>query len=264
MVNLLLRNVYYKIFARHKYGHGIHSPFVYDFIVNVLNKKNHEFRSISNLIKKAVICEGFSFTASEHNRNSKFISNIEKIPLKKFLKKTALPTKYGYILNQIIKHFNISDAIELGTGLGISSFYMLYCNDNVFLHTVEGNKELAELSYKVLYGNGFNNFKVYNYSFNEALDIIMPIIKHKDKLLFFIDGDHKGNQLKYYTFKILNETNSNYLFIVIDDIRWSSDMYKSWKELVKSDKVNLSIDLGRLGILIKKPDILKQHFMIRY
>lgn len=264
MVNLLLRNFYYKIFACHKYGHGIHSPYVYNFVINVLNNKNIEFKNITNLIKTAVLSETSSFNSSVFNKNSRFKTNLEKIPIKKFLRDTALPLKYGYLLNNIIRYYNINDAIELGTGLGISSFYMLFNNNNLFLHTVEGNKDLAELSYSVLYGNGFNNFKIYNCSFNDALDIILPNVHNKDKLLFFIDGDHKGEQLKHYTFRILNETSSNNLFIVIDDIRWSKDMYKAWKELVKSAQINLSLDLGRIGILIRKPEILRQHFMIRY
>ncbi|NJK85881.1 MAG: hypothetical protein HC906_07845 [Bacteroidales bacterium] len=39
-VNLIFQYLYYKLFARHRKGHGIHSPFVFDFVIHVLNGKS--------------------------------------------------------------------------------------------------------------------------------------------------------------------------------------------------------------------------------
>jgi len=263
MVNILLRNFYYKLFAKHKYGHGIHSPFVYDFIKNILNNDKIKFEDL-NLIKACILKEVSYIQRSEYNKNSKALFKSKKISVKRFLKYSSLNEKYGSLLNKMVKYYNISCVIELGTGLGISAYYFLYKNDNLFLHTIEGNNELAKISYELLYGNGFKNFKVYNCNFKEGLDLILYEIQDKEKLLFFIDGDHIGKHLQYYIEKILSNLKKDECYIVIDDIRWSTDMYNAWKDITKNSNINLSIDLGRMGILIKKPQFLKQYFMIRY
>jgi len=262
MVNILFRNFYYKIFACHKYGHGIHSPFVYDFVRNVLNSENLDFNDL-NSIKSSILNDYSFINSSIYNTNSKLSLNSKKISVKKFLNYASLPKKYGCLLNKIVKYYNICYVVELGTGLGISSYYILYENKNTILYTIEGNNEMAKISYEVLYGNGFKNFKLYNCSFKEGLDLILPIVKDKNKVLFFIDGDHRGENLKNYIDIMLNNI-GNEIFIVVDDIRWSVDMYRAWKEIIKDNRIKISIDIGRMGILLKKDQIYKQHFMIRF
>ncbi|MDA9206991.1 class I SAM-dependent methyltransferase, partial [Crocinitomicaceae bacterium] len=50
---------------------------------------------------------------------------------------------------------------------------------------------------------------------------------------------------------------------ILDDIRWSKSMLDSWNNLIKSDAFNLSMDFFRMGVLIKRPQQVKEHFILK-
>jgi hypothetical protein len=52
--------------------------------------------------------------------------------------------------------------------------------------------------------------------------------------------------------------------ILIDDIRWSKDMFDAWNKIIKMEQYHLSLDLFKFGIILKKHSKEKEHFIIRY
>jgi hypothetical protein len=40
-------------------------------------------------------------------------------------------------------------------------------------------------------------------------------------------------------------------------------MLDSWNNLIKSDAFNLSMDFFRMGVLIKRPQQVKEHFILK-
>ena len=52
--------------------------------------------------------------------------------------------------------------------------------------------------------------------------------------------------------------------IIIDDIRWSKDMYLAWKQIIDDKRFNLTMDLFQLGIIAKMQGKEKEHFIVKY
>jgi predicted O-methyltransferase YrrM len=80
--------------------------------------------------------------------------------------------------------------------------------------------------------------------------------------LIFIDGHHDGKALLSYIEDLKNHIHDDTI-IVLDDIRWSASMLKSWNLLRNSNEFNLSLDFFRMGILIKRPQQAKEHFVLK-
>lgn len=57
-------------------------------------------------------------------------------------------------------------------------------------------------------------------------------------------------------------THKNTIF-VLDDIRWSDNMFEAWNELRNMATYHLSMDLFRMGILVPRPGQVKEHFTIK-
>jgi len=78
-----------------------------------------------------------------------------------------------------------------------------------------------------------------------------------------MDGNHKKVPTLHYFNLFLEKINTNSI-VVIDDIHWSTEMEEAWESLINSEKVRLSIDLFRMGILFFRKELSKQHFIIKY
>jgi predicted O-methyltransferase YrrM len=78
-----------------------------------------------------------------------------------------------------------------------------------------------------------------------------------------IDGDHRGEALKSY-FQTIKPRLSQNAIVMIDDIRWSEDMFKAWKDILHDDTVTCSLDYFKFGLLFFRKDFLeKVHFQIK-
>lgn len=61
----------------------------------------------------------------------------------------------------------------------------------------------------------------------------------------------------------LNHSTEN-AFIVFDDIHWSEEMEEAWEIIRQDERINLSMDLFRLGIISKRSGQRKQHFIVKF
>ena len=68
--------------------------------------------------------------------------------------------------------------------------------------------------------------------------------------------------LKYYLQLLKKHTHIDTI-IVLDDIRWSDSMLDAWKELIKEKDFHLSMDFFRMGILVKRHQQEKEHFILK-
>ncbi len=77
-----------------------------------------------------------------------------------------------------------------------------------------------------------------------------------------MDGHHDGKATLDYMRKLESHSHNDTIFL-LDDIRWSDDMFEAWNILLNSEKYNVSIDLFRMGILIPRKQQVKEHFILR-
>ena len=80
--------------------------------------------------------------------------------------------------------------------------------------------------------------------------------------LVFVDGHHDGEALKKYMSQLEKFTHNDTIFI-LDDIRWSDSMLDAWKWFVQHPDYHVTMDLFRMGIVLKRPQQVKEHFTIK-
>ena len=63
---------------------------------------------------------------------------------------------------------------------------------------------------------------------------------------------------------VLTKKNESSIF-VFDDINWSPDMQKIWKEIYLNAEVKLSFDFFYFGIVFfRKEQLTKEHFTLKF
>ncbi len=250
----------YKLKAKSK--HAAHSPFVYDFITQILEDKGeyYDFKALRKLRLKHLsnqqIIEVTDFGAG----SKKFKSNKRKIA--DIALHGISKEKYAKLLFRIVNHFQPKTIFELGTSIGLSTLYLHAARKNGQIHTFEGCNNLSNFAY-----NEFVNFEATNISqhkgnFNQTLPEALNQINTLDFL--FVDGNHAEEPTLAYFEMALQKANNASIFI-FDDIHWSIGMEKAWKQIIKNPKVTLSFDLFQYGIVFfRQEHKVKEHYILKF
>lgn len=259
---LVKKYLHYYLTASSGKGHGIHSPFVFDFIKNVLrDKKEYEYYPIiekgrQQLLKqKAVIeVEDFGAGSSMIKTNKRVVADMARSSLK--------PVKYAQLLYRMVQYYQPGKILELGTSFGITTAYLAAGNAKATVYTVEGSPAIAAIAKKTFNRVGLKNIELTEGNFNDALPAFLTKLKTID--LAFIDGNHLKEPTLEYFAKLLNSSTLNSI-LIFDDIHWSAEMEAAWAVIQQNPAVTLSIDLFFIGIVFLNPDFNhKQQFTIRF
>lgn len=261
-VQLAKKFLHYYFTAHNGKGHGIHSPFVFDFIIHVLNdKKKYPVYSKIESVRKKLLKENTTIEVEDFGAGSavlpfknRKISDIANSSLKK--------KKFAQLLFRIANYYHSKTIVELGTSFGISTSYLASANAASKVFTFEGAKNIAKIATGNFENLGLKNIELLEGSFQKTLPLLNRKIENVD--LLFIDGNHrKDPTLEYFNF-FLKKSNNDSIFI-FDDIHWSRPMEEAWKLIQENDSVTLTIDLFFIGIVFFSSDFkVKQHFTIRF
>ena len=252
--------VKYYINAQNGKGHGVHSPFVFDFIIHVLNDtKEYECYKRIESLRKQLVQNNSIIDVEDFGAGSAVIP-FKKRKVSAIAKSSLKNKKFAKLLYRIVKYYHPQNIIELGTSFGITTCYLAEGNKNADV-TFEGSKEIAKIARQNFITVQLNNINLIEGNFDK---IFFDALQTKDKIDFaFIDGNHRRNATLDYFLGLLKKSSNTSIFI-FDDIHWSSEMEEAWKQIQDHDSVKLTIDLFFIGLVFFNPDFkVKQHFAIR-
>lgn len=258
---LAKQTLQYFLTAGHKFGHRVHSPFVFELIQSVFRAKNSRstFSKIEKR-RKELLRDATEITIQDFGAGSKRnASNTRKI---NYIARTSLSQgKYARLLYNLIQHFKPKTVLELGTSLGISSAYMAYGNPDANVVSLEGSKTIAEIARKTMDSCEIGNVEIVVGNFDDTLAGVLSKLHPVD--FAFVDGNHtKEATLRY--FNQICEYRSSQTIMIFDDISWSEGMREAWNAIKDDERVSISIDLCKFGIVFFRDGIVKQNFVIRY
>lgn len=257
-----LKYLKYYIQASNGKGHGSHSPFVFDFIIHVLNDDRtfYAFKNIedvrSDLLKNNIVLQVDDFGAGSK------IGLTKERKIKDIASSSLKPKKYAQLLFKIVNYYQPNTILELGTSLGITTSYLASANTNASITTMEGSNQIAKIAATNFDRLGLKNINQILGNFDTTLP---EALKNLSKIDFaFLDGNHRYLPTINYFNAILPKI-SNDSIIILDDIHWSKEMEQAWNEIKNHPSVTLSIDLFFIGIIFFKAEFkTKQHFSIRF
>ena len=251
----------YFLLSSHRKGHGIHCPFVFDLVSRVFrNKIDPEIVSTAENVRKRMISDRRTILVNDLGSGSVSMKNNRR-KVSEIARNSPVPAKYGALLSNLAAEFGNPQIIEFGTSLGISTIYMASSCRSSFVTTIEGCETIAGIAKQNFAESGLNNIKVIE----ESFDNILPELSNTNFKpgLVFIDGNHRKEPVIKY-FNKMAELAVNNTVIVIDDINYSREMAAAWNIIKVHEKVTLSIDIFRMGIVFFRSGINHNNYIIRY
>lgn len=259
--NRLIKYFKFYIGAKGLRGYGIHSPFVFNLVTQIIRKNKSElfYKKIEKhrkglLKNKSVIqITEMGSGSCKYSGKQRSIKNIAAHSLK--------PKRQAQLLSRLVGHFQYSHIIEIGTSLGITTCYLAQVNPKCQVITLEGCPEISKIAQTTFDSLQVKNVQLMTGEFKQTLN---KAIEGMDRLDFvFFDGNHRYEPTLDYFNICLNKKHNNTLF-VFDDIHHSLEMEKAWEDITTHPEVKATIDLYFMGLVFFKKELTKQHFKIRF
>jgi len=213
----------YKI--RHHKGHGIHSPFVFNFITRVIEEKApyYAYDDIYNYLE--------NFPEIKHNE-----------------------TKLNRFSFRVVNYFNAKKILELGAGDGINTLYITSVSSDIDCLCIETNQEKYDKA-----GLLFKNWDRKIILLNE----IYPQTNCRQDCIFVNLRNYIVDDPIMFTNYLLSLIKED-SFIFLDGIRTNRKQQMLWKSLIELDCVSVSLDLFHLGILFFDKKYFKRNYKLSF
>ncbi len=255
MTNLFFRATQ---FVQHRYSalgaHGLHSPFVYRLLQDVIRKKSDSLDPDLERLRKRLI------RSKDRIPYVDFKTGTQREASLSYIARTS-PSRpqFSAFLQRLCELLQVNVALETGTSLGINALYLSRANSVKQVITLEGNEAIASLAREEI----SQRTKKVEVVIGNIYDTYPEAIRNYQPQLIFLDADHRDTALDFYL-----EQTTDHLdkvkCLVVHDIYWSPQMHAKWNELINDDRFPLTIDLFQAGLLFPNMALEKQHFRLRF
>jgi predicted O-methyltransferase YrrM len=260
MFNLRFAVDYLLYRLKAKTRHGVHSPFVYRLVDNVIydfhaKKVYPEVESI----REGLLNDDRMITVTDLGAGSHLNKNLTK-RVGDIAKNALKPPKLAQLLYRLVADLQPLNIIELGTCLGTTSIYLQKAAPQAKVYTLEGCPQTAAIAKEGFDKAGLKDITLITGNFDDTLP---PVIDNLGKLDFvFVDGNHqKDATLKYFEW-CLPKVHDNTL-LIFDDIYWSEGMKEAWAKIKAHPQVTVTVDLFFIGLVYFRSGQVKEDFVIK-
>lgn len=240
----------------------MHSPYVFQFILHVLNNKSNYIPTDKiELLRKELLADHKSLSIEDLGAGSRTSATKERT-ISQLSKSAVKPKKYGQLLFRLVSHYKPQNIIELGTSLGITTAYLATANPSATVITIEGSETIHQQAITNFKKLNLSNIEALSGNFDEVLPKVLAKVQKVD--LGYIDGNHRLEPTLSYFHQFLGKAHNDTI-LVFDDIHWSVEMEQAWRQIQQHPAVRCTVDIFFLGFVFFRQQFKeKQHFTIRF
>ena len=228
-VKYFFKKLKHLIFAKHYKAHGIHSPFMFDFLSNIVfDKKFYKEYSI--------------------------VENCITIPL------SLTKKKYGRLLFRIVNNYSPRNILEIYSFTNSHSHYFSSANNTGNIYRLNSN--FCDSQNKV--NSNKKTSKDYS-NISKAIEtnqLSLSKIKSKFEIIF-INSQTSNNEQYIYIENLISLQYSKSI-IIISSIHKSESSELFWNKTIHNPKVRQSLDLFEFGIVFLNQELQKEDFIVKY
>ncbi len=254
-ISYLLQYIRYLFRSRHRKGFGIHSPFVFKLVTDVIEEQTPYYKySLIEKVRQLYLKTDKEVTVENFGTGKSGRKKISTI-----VKHSAKSKAYAQILFRLVNFYKSENILELGTSFGLTTMYLAAPNSKAKVVSIEGSKEIAEYAKLSFKRAGFENIRVETGNIDACLPQVLAGFERLD--FVFFDANHRKSATLNYFSRCLPKSHAKSVF-VIDDIYWSKEMTQAWEEIKKCPKVRVTIDLFFYGIVLFDPDLQEEDYIL--
>lgn len=240
----------------------LHSPFVFKLYNTCIKRQaqNEDMQAIEAL-RQALKKDNQFILQDDFGAGSSLFKG-KKRRVKELVYLHAKQARIAQVLYFMIKHLGLTNALELGTSLGLTTAYLgKALNNKGKVIGIEGSREIAAKAAENMAKLDLErHVTIKQGHFDEVLPQLLSEMKTVD--FVYIDGNHRFEPTLNYFEQLLPYTHNNSV-LVFDDIYWSKGMAKAWAAIKSHPDVTVTVDLFFIGLVFFRKEQAKEHFRLR-
>ena len=242
-------------------GHGVHSPFFFDFIQHVLPDTGPlpEFEKPERY-RRELLGDDTIFSRIDLGSGSR--KPMQSVAIRSIAQRALQPPRRARLLYRILKHYSPGVVLELGTCFGVTTEYLAMAQPTQPVYTLEGDPFIAQKARARFQQDGFTHIESIIGNFDEVLSDVLRKIGSIG--FVWLDGNHRKEPTLRYLDQLLPYLSEESI-LVFDDIYWSKGMQEAWRSIQQHPRVGATIDLFWFGIVLlrrefREPVHLRLHY----
>ncbi len=248
-----IRRIIYLKKARHRRGHGIHSPFLFHLITEVVENRRGlpEYKTLKGLKNKVLnLLDDFSepLLSAVYPQFNLAPSNPHRL-----YRKVELPLRYGKVVFRLIREFKPSSIINYGPAFGANLAFMAMANQESQIFQFINDPACELVCKKLLKDLAITNIHLFH-------DDSELSISHG---FIVINYPHNPGVSRNVIQKCLKLHGDDDVLIV-RGIHESKEMEAIWQETIANENVRVSLDLFEIGIALFRKGLQKENFIQRF
>jgi predicted O-methyltransferase YrrM len=249
---------YIKFLSKASNQHGVHSPFVYNFVTKCLyNKTKFDAYKKLKQYKKELLQSNTVLQITDLGEGSKVLDANQR-NVGKMAKTSSSSKKDSELLYRLSDYFKFKTVLELGTSLGMGTYALSLANPTSKIITIEGCPNTSNFAQSQLINHHIGNVEFLIGNFSNTI----PTLQNNNFDFIFFDGHHNKEATIQYFEALLPKIHNETVF-VFDDIYWSEGMTEAWEYIKNHNAVTVTVDVFHLGVVFFRKEQAKEHFKIR-
>jgi predicted O-methyltransferase YrrM len=237
-------------YLRARSAYRVHSPLLYAFCREVLDDRRrfHAFDQMDEL-RHHLLRDGRTIEQEDHGAGGERTS-IRTRTVADVLRQSCSDPARGEFLFRTAMWWQPDLILEFGTALGISTAYLAAADSRRPVITVDASVGMLTIARENWQRLQLNGIEAIHGRFDEVWPQL-PDLRGK-RLLFYLDGDHRADRVSALLRAFAARADAPSI-VLLDDIRWSADMYRGWQRHFDMPPEGAWIDLFQYGMWIRDP-----------
>lgn len=236
-------------FFRHHGGHGVHSPFAYRLITEVINERRgyYGYDDIA-LVRKQLYQDSLPEIRPGHPS--------DRWPLGMIARRGAISPKQGKLLFRLANFMGARRIVQLGSGIGLASLYLTYPSREARCVVIERDKSWARIAQNV-----------YERWGRDAICLVPSLDNLPDEwgridllvLTSTVSVEEARKAIERVTPRLQGKG-----MIVVEGLRTDKPRLAFWRWLTEREEMTVTVDLCATGIAILDSKLHKKNYKIYF
>jgi len=238
-----LTQIYRKLFCRK--GYGVHSPFVFDLITNIVADK-YAYYTYNDILQIRL----------QLTQKDKFILyRGKRMTIKKAVQRYGISQKEGELLFRLTNRYKPRSILTIGSSLGLTPLYLTRYDSTVQCITLESETDFAEMAAYLLNKEMNPSLQIWTGAYHKSVPESLLQFTRIDCI--FLDKNIGISDLNAIFNQCLPFIHDQ-TFCVLAGIRSSSEKYHYWEQICQHPTVTVAVDLFQMGLLFFQPKLHKR------